>query len=172
MGKIADVARAWGVGQEQLRQMLAFDRELEETKTERDNLKAQKLALEAKIEPMQEQVDRLNGQLEEQTAKTARAEKLAAFKASKPDQVANADKNHLNEQEEEVLRFLAYARLEHGEGAPLNAIAKMLKVNEIRAQVIVRGMSERRYIWYDQRVGEGWKLNDKGEKYLVDKGIL
>src|SRR5258708_18106957 len=105
MGKIADTARAWGIGQEQLRQMLAFDRELEETKTERDALQAKNLQLKAQVEPLQAEVERLKKQVKEQAVQAARAEKLAAHKASK--QAETKQEEHLDENEIRLLKFLA-----------------------------------------------------------------
>jgi hypothetical protein len=166
MGKIADATRTWGLGQAQRQQVIAFDTELEETQAERDVLKAKNLQLKALVEPLQQQVERLKERIEEETAKTARAEKLGAFKADKRVQ---AEKPHLGDTEIEVLKFVAACVL-HDKSSRTEDVTRFLKTNQIRAGVILRRMSKAEYIWCHSS-GQ-WRLNDKGQEYLVDHEIL
>lgn len=169
MGKIADTTRTWAIGQQQRQQMIAFDTEFEEVKAERDALKSENLQLRAQVKPLEEQVKGLKKRVEEESAKAARAEKLGAFKAEK--KVQSHDEEELSENEVEALKLIGYVRLQYEESVPLPSIMKALKINEIRAQVLMRGLGEKRYVWHDQRIGEGWKLLEKGEEYLVKHNI-
>jgi predicted RNase H-like nuclease (RuvC/YqgF family) len=175
MGKIADIVSTWSVGQEQRRQMLAFDSEFENTKAQRDRLKAQNDDLRSQVEPLKKKVERLKECIKEETARAERAEKLAKFKAQKHADSVNAkvEEQKLTDQEEEILKLIAYCKLEKTRGPQTIQVAQRLKVNEIRATVLLRGLRERRYVWYiDSPYDGGWKLAEDGEQYLVDRGIL
>src|SRR6266513_647983 len=143
MGKIADATSTWVVGQEQRRQLLAFDKELEAAKLKVRDLEAQALDVEEEVEPLRREVEGLKKQLEEQTAKTARAEKLGAFKADKRVQ---AEKPHLGDTELEVLKFVAACVL-NDKSSRTEDVTRFLKTNQIRAGVILRRMSKAEYIW-------------------------
>ncbi|HYX45750.1 MAG TPA: hypothetical protein VE820_02845 [Sphingomicrobium sp.] len=63
MGKIADTTRTWTLPQEQRRQMLAFDRALEEAENERDRLRTENQKLRDKVRPLESEVERLRQEL-------------------------------------------------------------------------------------------------------------
>src|SRR5271170_4722952 len=140
MGKIADTTRTWPLGQEQRRQMLAFDSEFEETKAERDALQAKNLTLQAKVKPLQDDVERLQKRVEEETAKAARAAKLGEFKANKRAETKEDD--HLSKEEAEIIKALA----QHGGLVPLNAIAAHLQLHITKAQHFLNKLEQAKYI--------------------------
>lgn len=172
MGKIADTTRTWVIGQEQRRQLLAFDTELEEAKGKVRRLEAKVLDLDKQVRPLESQVEGLKKQLQEQTAKAERAEKLRQFSAEKNAAQEHDAPQRLTEQEEEILRFLAYCRLTDKRPPTNMNIARLLKINEIEATVMVRGLEKRRFIWFDQRIPEGWHLREDGETYVVQHKLL
>jgi predicted RNase H-like nuclease (RuvC/YqgF family) len=168
MGKIANTIRTWALPIEQKRQLLAFDAELDQADEKVRLLEAQVLDLEKKVNPLEREVERLEKRVEEEGAKAARAAKLAEHKASKRTE---AEEDHLAEQEVTILKMLGWVEINHKRGVPLSTIAETIKVNELRVKVILRGLRDRQYIWFDDRPGGNWKLNNLGQEYLVKHNL-
>jgi predicted nucleic acid-binding Zn-ribbon protein len=104
MGKIADTTRSWSLAQEQRRQILAFDVELEDAQEKVRLLQAQVLDLDKQVQPLKRDVERLEKQLNEQTAKADRAAKLAAYKEGKEEEFPGK----LSDLDHELLSFIAH----------------------------------------------------------------
>jgi TolA-binding protein len=163
-GRVTGVLAALGYKSfpvEHRKQISALDREFHEMGLEITRLNAEIQKLEAQVQPKQREIERLQEIIEADSGEKERAAKAAARK-----------EDHLTDDEVKALKVCAYCEMKQRRGAELAAIAAYLKANEISAQVIMRGLSKRRYVRYDQRVGEGWKLDDRGQEYLVKYDLL
>ena len=123
MGKIANTIRSWTVPIEQRKQLLAFDRELEEAERDRDGLRKEKLKLQSQVSPLQAEVARLKVEVEQLKQRLARS----AVAPTGEDDV------QLDEAEERIIGFLAHSpqRLQ------ARACANLLGISQIRTEVVL-----------------------------------
>lgn len=169
MGKIADATRNWAIGQEQRRQLLAFDVELTEANEKVRRLDAQILNLEKKVSPLEKEVARLEKRVEEELAKAARAAKLGEFKASKDNGNHGSAKSlPLSEEKVKILMALAALKVKSGIAPDDADIGKYLKISQIRAGYILRELAKDQFIYSDYH-GD-WYIGTPGEDYLVEHG--
>src|SRR5262245_40570355 len=158
MGKIADIARTLALGEQHKRQMLNLDAEFEEMQTERDRLKTENQNLKAQVKPLEEKVKRLEQRVEEEAAKAAKAEKLAASPSHK-----------LEQSEIEVMKFIGNARSvtasDLGTGMKLHSVA----VEHYLGRLFKSGHLEQSQV---PLIGAMYSLSDKGNAYLMENSLV
>lgn len=176
MGKIADTTRPWTMGQEQRRQMLAFDAELEAANEKVRRLEAQVLDLEKQVNPLQREVERLQKRLEQESAKAARAEKLASHKSEKAE--GRISVHTLSNLDNEILRYIANVK---PDDCTVEKMTRTLRsfdpykdVSALKVEYQLGRLSDvglvGQIISMDSRPSH-WVLHKSGREYVVENGL-
>jgi hypothetical protein len=155
VGRIIDTMKELGIhlAQEPKRRLLALDDEWAELGAEVQRLEAANLHLQAEVEPLRRERDDL--------------------KASSERAAAQDDK--LDEVEEKILLILAEAGA-NGRGVTERKLVEYVyPMHPTKLAVYLRGLEERGFLYKSMSTVPGMaivKLNERGEKYLVDKGLV
>jgi chromosome segregation ATPase len=157
MGRLADFVREQNItlAGQQKQKMLSLDAQFEKMEAERDSLKTENQNLKAQVNPLQRENERLKQRIEEAGTK----------------RISESGKDHLDESDISILKLVAAAELRDEISPSKNDIAKFLKVNPIRAEVLLGRLVEKRYIYFNQRTS-GYDLAPDGKTYLVKNNIL
>jgi chromosome segregation ATPase len=177
MGKIADTTRSWTMGQEQRRQLLAFDAELDRANLKVRELEAQILDMEKEVKPLRREVDQLKQRLDAAETKAARVEKLAAHKGEKHE--GRIDVHTMSDLDDEVLRYIAHVRQDDCTTTKIahtiRGIEPFKEVSRLKVQYQLDRLAEVGLIGLVINMGGGdrsyWILQKTGLEYVVKKGL-
>ncbi len=154
MGKIANAIKGQAIPDGVKRQLLVLDEKLSEEiadlRTTVQRLEAEILRLQTVVNPIQRENDALKARLRR----------------------AAAQEDKLDETDEKILTIISNAG--PAGRITLTALTEYLELHPTRIAVHLRRLVKDRFIYTVADLGDlsQYKLNDRGEEYLVQKGIV